>query len=131
MALHIIFLIAVSMLRLLRSTRAFSSKAVNWSQPTSHHTYYEVLGVDTSATDEQIKDAYRKLVELYHPGVATKGDPKKFQSISEAYVILSNDHTKRAYDLLQKEAHNKTFLGASEKHQRQQADKTSYEKEQE
>lgn len=107
------------MLRLVRNFKVFStSKAINWSQPTTHSSYYEVLGVSTTASADQIKEAYRKLVELYHPGLAAKGDPKKFQSVNEAYVILSNDQTKRAYDLLQREGHNKTHLSVTDIQQR-------------
>ena len=39
-----------------------------------------------------------------------------FQRVSEAYVILSNEQTKRAYDLLQREGHNKTHLNITDVH---------------
>ena len=61
--------------------------------------YYERLGVSKSATKEQIKDAYRKLVMKYHPDV--NKDPKakvKMQEINEAYAVLSDDQKRAQYD---------------------------------
>ena len=66
-------------------------------------------------------------MELYHPGLTGKGDPRKFQSVSEAYVILSNDQTKRAYDLLQKEGHNKTHLNVDDVQKKAEVQKTQYQ----
>ncbi len=59
--------------------------------------YYEILGVNKTATEEEIKKAYRKLAHKYHPDKAG-GDEKKFREINEAYQTLS-DKTKRSnYD---------------------------------
>ncbi len=62
--------------------------------------YYDVLGVNKSATPEQIKSAYRKLAVKYHPD-KNKGDKaseEKFKEASEAYHILSNVERKQNYD---------------------------------
>jgi molecular chaperone DnaJ len=62
--------------------------------------YYEVLGVDKSATDAQIKAAYRKLEKKYHPDL-NPGDAeaeKKFKEANEAYEILSDPEKKQRYD---------------------------------
>lgn len=59
--------------------------------------YYNVLGLDKSATAEQIKKNYRKLSLKHHPDKG--GDENKFKSISEAYSILSNDKKKQQYDI--------------------------------
>jgi len=59
--------------------------------------YYNILGVDRGASDDEIKKAYRKLAHKHHPD-KTGGDAEKFKEINEAYQVLS-DKTKRGqYD---------------------------------
>ena len=62
--------------------------------------YYEVLGVNKSASAEQIKQAYRKLAVKYHPdkNKDDKGAEEKFKEASEAYHVLSNSERKQNYD---------------------------------
>ena len=62
--------------------------------------YYDVLGVDKSASADQIKSAYRKLAVKFHPD-KNKGDKaaeEKFKEASEAYHVLSNSERKQNYD---------------------------------
>lgn len=62
--------------------------------------FYETLGVDRNATDDQIRKAYRKLARKYHPDVnpGDKTAEKKFKDISEAYGILSDPKRRAQYD---------------------------------
>jgi len=58
--------------------------------------YYSTLGVSQTASQDEIKTAYRKLAMKHHPDRG--GDPKKFQAIQEAYDTLSDDEKRRQYD---------------------------------
>ncbi|WP_296890711.1 molecular chaperone DnaJ [uncultured Methanobrevibacter sp.] len=61
--------------------------------------YYEVLGVDKTADEKEIKKAYRKLAMKYHPDVSEEeGSEEKFKEISEAYAVLSDDEKRQRYD---------------------------------
>jgi molecular chaperone DnaJ len=59
--------------------------------------YYSILGVQRSASEDEIKKAYRKLAHQYHPD-KSGGDEKKFKEINEAYQILSNKEKRAQYD---------------------------------
>lgn len=66
---------------------------------TSKRDYYEVLGISRTATDEEVKKAYRRLARQYHPDV--NKDPNAethFKEINEAYEILSDGNKRAAYD---------------------------------
>jgi len=59
--------------------------------------YYETLGISRNADAREIKKAYYKLAKQYHPD-QNKGDKTKFQEVSEAYEVLSDDNKKQQYD---------------------------------
>lgn len=58
--------------------------------------YYNILGVDRTASTDDIKKAYRKLASLHHPDKG--GDTLKFQEIQAAYAVLSDPHKRQQYD---------------------------------
>ena len=62
--------------------------------------YYEVLGIDKSADEAAIKNAYRKLAKKYHPDVnpGDKTAEEKFKEVNEAYQVLSNPQKRAQYD---------------------------------
>lgn len=64
--------------------------------------YYRVLGVAPTATDDEIRKAFRSLARKYHPDVARdkKSAEEKFKEINEAQEVLSNAESRRKYDRL-------------------------------
>jgi curved DNA-binding protein len=64
--------------------------------------YYETLGVAKTASEDEIKSAFRKLARKYHPDVAKdkKAAEEKFKQINEAYEVLSDPDKRRKYDQL-------------------------------
>lgn len=59
--------------------------------------YYEVLGINKSASDDEIKKAYRKAAVKYHPD-KDGGDETKFKEVSEAYEVLKDNSKRQRYD---------------------------------
>lgn len=64
--------------------------------------FYSALGISKTATQDEIKKAYRKLANTWHPD-KEGGDEEKFKEIKEAYETLSNENARRQYDNPQKQ----------------------------
>ena len=66
--------------------------------------YYETLGVSKTASEDEIRSAFRKLARKYHPDVAKAKDKaaaeEKFKQINEAYEVLSDPEKRKKYDQL-------------------------------
>ena len=66
----------------------------------SKRDYYEVLGVSKTATQDELKKAYRKLARKYHPDLNKDNEEaaEKFKECNEAYSVLSDDQKRAQYD---------------------------------
>ena len=62
--------------------------------------YYTILGVDRSATDADIKKAFRRLAQQWHPDVNTEPEAaERFKQVNEAYQVLSDPQRRQTYDM--------------------------------
>ncbi len=85
--------------------------------------YYKILGIHKTATEKEIKKAYRKLARKYHPDLNpdNKEAEKKFKEINEANEVLSNPENRKKYDKYGKDwKHSDAFEKAKQQQQSQQ-----------
>ena len=67
----------------------------------SYKDYYEILGVARTASQDEIRKAYRKLAKEYHPDVnKDSGAGEKYKEINEAYEVLKDPEKRGKYDAL-------------------------------
>ena len=66
----------------------------------SERDFYEVLGVERGASDAEIKRAFRKLAQQWHPDVNQEGEAQeRFKEVNEAYQVLSDPQRRQQYDM--------------------------------
>ena len=82
--------------------------------------YYKRLEVAPSATREQIKSAYHRLVRLYHPDLNKQAQDTLIKQLNEAYAILSNPVKRAAYDKLRLEEQRAAKIADAIREQREQ-----------
>jgi len=87
----------------------FGGKRTN--DEVNNKKYYELLGVPTIASKDEIKKAYRKLAVKLHPDKG--GDEEKFKEVTRAFEVLSDDEKRRVYDEYGEEGLSQQGLGAS------------------
>jgi molecular chaperone DnaJ len=69
----------------------------------TERSYYEILGVERSASDADVKRAFRKLAQQWHPDVSAEpGAADRFKEINEAYQVLSDPQRRQIYDVVGK-----------------------------
>jgi curved DNA-binding protein len=91
--------------------------------------YYKVLGINKSATEDEIKKAYRKLARKYHPDLNpdNKEAEKKFKEINEANEVLSNTENRKKYDQYGKDwKHSEQYEQAKKQQQYQGGSRQQY-----
>jgi DnaJ family protein A protein 2 len=79
-----------------RGGRGGAGAAAAASAKADTTKFYEVLGVEKTATEDTIKKSFRKLAMIHHPDKG--GDPEKFKQITRAYEILGNQKKRELYD---------------------------------
>src|SRR5678810_953596 len=81
--------------------KRWSGQAQRHGKRMKFRDYYEVMGVPRTASQDEIKRAYRKLARKYHPDVSKEPDAEaKFKELQEANEVLKDPEKRAAYDQL-------------------------------
>lgn len=87
-------------------------RAFHTSNRVAKEDFYQILGVNRGASQDEIKKAYRTLAMKYHPDRNPEpASQEKFKSITEAYTVLSDENKRRTYDQFGEEGVNSGFGG--------------------
>lgn len=73
---------------------------MNNADISTNNDYYKILEINRQATQKQVKEAYLRLCKIHHPDKTGTQDSSNFQDVSKAYVILSEPHRRRQYDVM-------------------------------
>ncbi|UJR25949.1 hypothetical protein I4U23_007297 [Adineta vaga] len=98
---HLINITSVKTLASSSITSNLHTRTFHTSSRRDKKDYYEALGLAKTASAKEIKKAYYKLAKQYHPDTTDKTDAtttKKFQEVSEAYEVLSDESKRKNYD---------------------------------
>ncbi len=109
-------------------SRACLNAIVSIKAKMKYKDYYKALGVERTATADQIKKAYRKLAHQYHPDVSK--DPKgeeKFKELAEAYATLKSADKRREYDSLGQRTAGENFTAPPEWQQQYGANASAFD----
>src|SRR5437867_3590152 len=92
----------MSIYSIRKACRPVPSVQTRGPMPVKYKDYYETLGVPRTASDSDIKKAFRKLAREFHPDVAKnkKQAEEKFKEINEAYEVLGDPAKRKKYDEL-------------------------------
>lgn len=90
--------------------------------------YYEILGVDRNASQDEIKKAFRKLAKQHHPDVnhGAFESEEKFKKINEAYNVLNKENLRKEYDL-KLDGGEKNTVNPRNYEKRKEPEKNSYQ----
>lgn len=73
--------------------------------------YYAILNVSPDADTEEVKRAFRRLAQQFHPDIAGEGSRERFQQIRQAYQVLSDPEQRRQYDAQRQSPPPSAFSG--------------------